>query len=221
MVRRCTGTAIASRCRCMRRCTRFLASLACPRRSRSKFKGLSGEFHGGHSAHRQNIEQKGQKGAQVPNGAFQGADGLQVQTHYTPTVRWPKGKSKRSLRGSGAGGSGSSSGSESSASENPHFITSESCGSCSGKEVERRWDARRRDSRVNGADIYVARFTKNGMGSARPCWRCLEWCKWAGVKRIFHWNNEEGRFDVVKVNSAQRDIYETHADFRLFAGLGW
>ncbi|KAL6302598.1 hypothetical protein BKA93DRAFT_929565 [Sparassis latifolia] len=170
---------------------------------------------------KQNIEQKGQKGAQVPNGAFQGADGLQVQTHYTPTVRWPKGKSKRSLRGSVAGGSGSSSGSESSASENPHFITSESCGSCSGKEVERRWDARRRDSRVNGADIYVARFTKNGMGSARPCWRCLEWCKWAGVKRIFHWNNEEGRFDVVKVNSAQRDIYETHADFRLFAGLGW
>ena len=74
---------------------------------------------------------------------------------------------------------------------------------------------------MNGADIYVARFTKNGtMGSAAPCWRCLEWCRWAGVKRIFHWNGDEARFDVVKVNSAQgAGMYETHADVRLFAGL--
>jgi len=91
-----------------------------------------------------------------------------------------------------------------------------------GREAQKGWHARRRDPRVNGADIYVARFTKNGMGSAKPCWRCLEWCRWAGVKRVFHWNGEEGKFDVVKVNSAQGNIaYETHADFRLFAGLGW
>ncbi|TDL26840.1 hypothetical protein BD410DRAFT_799957 [Rickenella mellea] len=83
------------------------------------------------------------------------------------------------------------------------------------------WDARRRDSRVNGADIYVARITKSGCGNARPCWRCLEWCKWAGVKRIFHWNEELNKFDVVKVNNAERDQYETHADIRLHAGLGW
>ncbi|KAJ3491904.1 hypothetical protein NLI96_g366 [Meripilus lineatus] len=87
------------------------------------------------------------------------------------------------------------------------------------RDYEKRWDARRRDPRVNGADIYVARFTKHGMGSARPCWRCLEWSRWAGIKRIFHWNDEEGRFEVVKVNSANLAHYETHADVRLFAGL--
>lgn len=82
-----------------------------------------------------------------------------------------------------------------------------------------RWDARRRDSKVNGADLYVARITKTGCGDARPCWRCLEWCRWAGIKRIFHWNKETNTFDVVKVNSALGSMYETHADQRLFAGL--
>ena len=72
---------------------------------------------------------------------------------------------------------------------------------------------------MNGADLYVARFTKSGCGSARPCWRCLEWCRWAGVKRIFHWNEESNAFDVVKVNSAPVGMYETHADARLFAGM--
>ena len=57
------------------------------------------------------------------------------------------------------------------------------------------------------------------MGSARPCWRCVEWCRWAGVKRIFHWNGEDGKFDMVKVNTAERDQYETHADIRLYAGM--
>ena len=57
------------------------------------------------------------------------------------------------------------------------------------------------------------------MGSAKPCWRCVEWCRWAGVKRIFHWNGEDGKFDMVKVNTAERDQYETHADIRLYAGM--
>ncbi|KAI0000762.1 hypothetical protein BJV74DRAFT_899020 [Russula compacta] len=87
------------------------------------------------------------------------------------------------------------------------------------EEAEKAWSARRRDPRINGADIYVARVTKAGMGSARPCWRCVEWCRWAGVKRIFHWNGEDGKFDMVKVNTAERDQYETHADVRLFAGM--
>jgi len=39
------------------------------------------------------------------------------------------------------------------------------------------------------------------------------------VKRIFHWNGEEGKFDMVKVNTAERDQYETHADIRLFSGM--
>ncbi|KAI0248922.1 hypothetical protein BJV78DRAFT_1284368 [Lactifluus subvellereus] len=88
-------------------------------------------------------------------------------------------------------------------------------------EDEKTWSARRRDPRINGADIYVARVTKVGMGSAKPCWRCVEWCRWAGVKRIFHWNGEDGKFEMVKVNTAERDQYETHADIRLHAGMGW
>ena len=99
------------------------------------------------------------------------------------------------------------------------------CLGCSGhtatrlKDGDRGWGARRRDPRVNGADIYVARFTRNGMGSANPCWRCIEWCRWAGVKRIFHWDADEGRFLVVKVNGAPSGQYETQADTRLFAGM--
>ncbi|KAI0062969.1 hypothetical protein BV25DRAFT_1870135 [Artomyces pyxidatus] len=88
-------------------------------------------------------------------------------------------------------------------------------------EGGRAWSARRRDSRVNGADIYVVRVNKVGMGDAKPCWRCLEWCRWAGVKRVFHWNAEAGRFDMVKVNTVDRDQYATHADVRLYAGMGW
>lgn len=86
-------------------------------------------------------------------------------------------------------------------------------------EILKSWDARRRDPRVNGADIYVVRITKNGCGNAKPCWRCLEWCKWAGVKRVFHWNEGTSQFDVVKVNNVSTDRYETHADIRLYAGL--
>ncbi|KIP06877.1 hypothetical protein PHLGIDRAFT_442456 [Phlebiopsis gigantea 11061_1 CR5-6] len=83
----------------------------------------------------------------------------------------------------------------------------------------RSWAERRRDPRVNGADIYVARVTKSGLGNAKPCWRCLEWCRWAGVKRVFHWNAGEQRFEMVKVNGTDRENYETRADTRLFAGL--
>ena len=83
----------------------------------------------------------------------------------------------------------------------------------------RSWDVRRRDPRVNGADLYVARVIKNGMGSARPCWRCLEWCRWAGIKRVFHWNGEEGKFECIKVNNAHCEPYETRSDMRLAAGL--
>jgi len=85
-------------------------------------------------------------------------------------------------------------------------------------QAERGRSARRRDSRINGADIYVARVVKQGLGSARPCWRCVKWCYWSGVKRIFHWNADEGRFDVIKVNDLEGDCYETQADTRLFAG---
>ncbi|KAG6333073.1 hypothetical protein ID866_6015 [Astraeus odoratus] len=84
---------------------------------------------------------------------------------------------------------------------------------------DRSWDARRRDPRAHGADLYVVRVTKTGMGAAQPCWRCMRWCAWAGVKRIFHWNPKEGRFDVVKVNGESGEFYQTQADARLFAGV--
>ena len=84
---------------------------------------------------------------------------------------------------------------------------------------ERRWDARRRDPRVNGADLYVVRVNKGGTGAAKPCWRCVRWCAWSGVKRIFHWDPAVGRFEVLKVNGAEgADVYETSSDARLFAG---
>ncbi|KAG8715618.1 hypothetical protein FRC08_010330 [Ceratobasidium sp. 394] len=57
-----------------------------------------------------------------------------------------------------------------------------------------------RDSRTNGADIYVARVrfsppllpsgsetNATPVGSARPCARCLVWCRWAGIRRVFYW----------------------------------
>jgi hypothetical protein len=36
---------------------------------------------------------------------------------------------------------------------------------------------------------------------------------------VFHWNNEENRFEVVKVNGDGRENYETRSDGRLFSGL--
>lgn len=39
------------------------------------------------------------------------------------------------------------------------------------------------------------------------------------MKRVFHWDEVEHRFEMVKVNGAERENYETRADTRLFAGL--
>ena len=36
---------------------------------------------------------------------------------------------------------------------------------------------------------------------------------------MFHWSGAEQRFEVVKVNGADRENYETRADTRLFEGL--
>ncbi|KIM57829.1 hypothetical protein SCLCIDRAFT_1117738 [Scleroderma citrinum Foug A] len=80
---------------------------------------------------------------------------------------------------------------------------------------DRSWNARRRDPRVNGADLYVVRVTKSGVGTAQPCWRCVRWCVWSGVRRIFHWNPEQGKFDVRKVNQENSDFYQTQADAHL------
>jgi hypothetical protein len=75
-------------------------------------------------------------------------------------------------------------------------------------------------SRACGADIYVARIGRSGeLGIAHPCSRCLEWCRWAGVRRVFHWNPMMHRFDVVKAaNFEHTEVYMTTADRRLAAG---
>jgi hypothetical protein len=78
-----------------------------------------------------------------------------------------------------------------------------------------------RAHRINGADIYVARLGRGGdLGTAHPCTRCLQWCRWAGIRRIFHWSPSTGSFEAVKVAEAEKmNLYMTEADRRLAAGL--
>ncbi|KAG8936440.1 hypothetical protein FRC02_002271 [Tulasnella sp. 418] len=80
-------------------------------------------------------------------------------------------------------------------------------------------DFRRRDPRVNGSDLYVVRVKKTGMGNAMPCWRCLEWCRWAGVKRVFHWSKDEHKWMMVKVNDTDSKLYQTRSDEEKGKGL--
>lgn len=119
-----------------------------------------------------------------------------------------------------------------------------------------------RNTRTNGADIYVARIrlprspsqdsasSDSGsgseedryaipVGSARPCTRCLLWCHWAGIRRVFYWTtlddgsadstraqaSQTGQFVCIKPTQALRNIssgedgeYMTQADLRLASG---
>ncbi|KAJ7270625.1 hypothetical protein B0H12DRAFT_1320109 [Mycena haematopus] len=80
-----------------------------------------------------------------------------------------------------------------------------------------RKGGRSRFSRLNGCDLYVCRISnKSGeFGCSKPCWRCVDWCAWAGIRRIFHWSVEEERFICLKVRDAsQTECYETTADVR-------
>jgi hypothetical protein len=78
-----------------------------------------------------------------------------------------------------------------------------------------------RTSRANGADIYVTRVGRGGvLGTAHPCARCVQWCAWAGIRRVFHWSPATHRFEVVKVADARTSTaYATSADRRLASGL--
>jgi len=82
--------------------------------------------------------------------------------------------------------------------------------------VKKQKEGRSRCPKLNGCDLYVCRITKNGeFGCSKPCWRCVDWCAWAGIRRIFHWSTEEGRFICLKVGDAwQEGCYETIADVR-------
>jgi hypothetical protein len=76
-------------------------------------------------------------------------------------------------------------------------------------------------SRANGADIYVTCVGRGGvLGTAHPCARCVQWCAWAGIRRVFHWSPTTHRFEVVKVADAKTSVvYATTADRRLASGL--
>jgi hypothetical protein len=78
-----------------------------------------------------------------------------------------------------------------------------------------------RSSRANGADIYVVRVGRGGvLGTAHPCARCVQWCGWAGIRRVFHWSPATHRFEVVKVADVKNmAVYATTADRRLASGL--
>ncbi|KAF8326042.1 uncharacterized protein EI90DRAFT_3071277 [Cantharellus anzutake] len=80
------------------------------------------------------------------------------------------------------------------------------------------YDARRRNPKINGADLYVVRITPGGgTGPSKPCARCIEWCRWAGIKRVFHWDGKSSMFEVAKV-SDESGIYVTPADIKLRNG---
>ena len=88
------------------------------------------------------------------------------------------------------------------------------------KVVARRSQPIMTDSRVRGADLYVVRLLQDTESKAkakeqrrrqhgftssripiptvepryadsRPCWRCLEWMYWAGIKRVY-WTDPDG-----------------------------
>ncbi|KAJ7123763.1 hypothetical protein C8R44DRAFT_875927 [Mycena epipterygia] len=71
-------------------------------------------------------------------------------------------------------------------------------GVCPGARASARKQGRSRYSRLNGADLYVCRINKDGFGCSKPCWRCVDWCAWAGV-------------------AAAGDLYQTSVDTRLHA----
>jgi hypothetical protein len=94
------------------------------------------------------------------------------------------------------------------------YASSSGCG-------KNKLNGHHRSSRANGADIYVARVGRGGLlGTAHPCARCVQWCAWAGIRRVFHWSPATHRFEVIKVAYAKTSaVYATSADRRLASGL--
>jgi len=171
----------------------FSMSLAEPLLSRRRFKGL----HGGNKLNNQELS-AGHTGYLVENYEMQ---------------REKNGSN--SQRGKGRGVRNSDSDILVSSSSRPGINRSD-------KQLHATivdTNSRRRNAKVNGADVYVARITRSGvaMGSAKPCCRCLQWCHWAGIKRVFHWDPISCHWERVTVNMPGSDHYSTTADFRLWA----
>ena len=190
-VPKCARAGTASPYRCTRRCMPYSASPACRRpsaSSRERAPALLRSYkhrvpknpclhHHPHNdgclkARRPSLHARGTRVAFHPHG---------------PSPSPPAKRKSAEARGGGGSrsgdagrnGSGGAGGEKRSASCRSHAASPAPPG-----EADKAWSARRRDPRINGADIYVARVTKVGMGSAKPCWRCVEWCRWAEVKRI-------------------------------------
>ncbi|THH00362.1 hypothetical protein EW145_g7093 [Phellinidium pouzarii] len=223
MAGRSTSTVIASRSRCTLRCMPSSVLLACLLLLRARFKVSSGAFHSVQQTcveHQQGGEKEQSNGRLSPKGApslrgvFQGPGitkraqklraGKKHLKRIQPTTSpHSRGRDMKRTPSSTSESSSSGEASESeSGRETPARASSpEACISLQGPECGgkgSRWhNARRRDARMNGADL------------------------WAGIKRIFHWDDVANQFDVVKVNSTSAEQYETHADNRLFSGLGW
>jgi hypothetical protein len=66
--------------------------------------------------------------------------------------------------------------------------------------------------RTNGADIYVVRTNAAGPADAAPCARCLAWCTWSGVRRVFFWSAARGSFACARVAQPGESVYATRSD---------
>ncbi|QRV99529.1 deoxycytidylate deaminase (dCMP deaminase) [Ceratobasidium sp. AG-Ba] len=82
------------------------------------------------------------------------------------------------------------------------------------------WNSNKRNKRTNGTDIYVVRVASGTtpVGSARPCARCLFWCYWAGIRRVFYWDASAGGFVSVKPLEVDIMAYVTQADRKIADG---
>lgn len=43
----------------------------------------------------------------------------------------------------------------------------------------------------------------------------VEWCRWAGIKRIFYWDASASGFKGVKIGDLSVEHYQTQAEYRL------
>lgn len=194
-----------SLCQCTQRCTQSSMSLACLLRSRSRFKARRDENYClKHGIQEQNPQQ--QKGL---------SHGAQATRKRNKGRNEGRGPSKKIIAPSPE---------IDRVDRGVEAALADPCCSFEDRKFgmvnNKSWDSRRRDSKLNGADIYVARITKHGMGSAKPCWRCLYWCYWAGIRRIFHWDDIANKWAVVRVNNPGKAQYQTTSDSRLYAGGG-
>lgn len=69
------------------------------------------------------------------------------------------------------------------------------------QDVEYKTRIKEQRRKRNGTQSHVARefeSTPPRYADSRPCWRCLEWMRWAGIKRVF-WTNVNGEWEGGKV----------------------